>query len=128
MARPCKRRRICAMPGWGRFGPEGNRGNDWRTVTMTLDEYESIRLIDLEGMTQEQCAEQMDVARTTAQAIYNGARKKLAECLVNGRELVITGGDYVLCDGHSGACGGGYCRRCWRKGQAKITHKEDSEA
>ena len=125
MARPCKRRRICAMPGCGRFGPEGSRGSDRQAVTMTLDEYESIRLIDLEGMTQEQCAAQMNVARTTAQAIYNGARKKLAKCLVNGQELMITGGDYVLCDGHSGVCGGGRCRRCGHEGRAKMDYKED---
>lgn len=127
MARPCKRRRICAMPGCERFGPKGNRGDNRRAVTMTLDEYESIRLIDLEGMTQEQCAVQMNVARTTAQAIYNSAREKLAECLVNGQELVITGGDYVLCDEHSGACGGRHCRRCGREEQTEMNHKEDSE-
>lgn len=56
MPRPCKRRRICEIPACERFVPSGKRtGND--IVVMTLDEYESIRLIDLECMTQEQCAE-----------------------------------------------------------------------
>lgn len=64
---------------------------------MTLDEYESVRLIDLEGLTQEQCAAQMGVARATAQTIYGSARTKLAEFLVRNRELVITGGPYELC-------------------------------
>lgn len=112
MPRPCKRRRICALPGCGHFGPKGTAAQ-CPAITMTLDEFETIRLIDLEGMTQEQCAVQMNVARTTAQAIYNSARVKLAECLVNQKELSIKGGDYVLCDGSAKSCGCGQCKhRC----------------
>ncbi len=77
---------------------------------MTVDEYEAIRLIDLEGFTQEECAGQMNVARTTVQGIYTGARKKLAESLVNGKVLLIEGGKYRLCDGSGSGCGRG-CRR-----------------
>lgn len=122
MPRPCKRRRICAMPGCGRFGPKGNwegQEMDRPAITMTLDEYESIRLIDLEGMTQEQCAAQMGVARTTAQAIYNSARAKLAECLVGGRELVIEGGNYQLCDGQAKGCS--RCRHRCRKNDGESS-------
>ena len=71
---------------------------------MTLDEFETIRLIDLENMTQEQCARQMNVARTTVQSIYESARSKLAECLVNRKELSIEGGDYTICDGKASGC------------------------
>lgn len=103
MSRPCKRRRICAEPSCGRFGPlEKKDGAE--TIVMTLDEFETIRLIDLEGMSQQQCAEQMNVARTTVQAIYGSARLKLARCLVNERELKIEGGDYEVCGGRKG-CG-----------------------
>ena len=63
---------------------------------MTLDEYEAIRLMDLENLQQEQAAAQMGVARTTVQLIYNNARRKLADCLVNGKRLVIEGGDVAL--------------------------------
>ena len=49
MPRPCKRRRICAQPACGHFGPVGATGADRPVIIMTLDEYESIRLIDLEG-------------------------------------------------------------------------------
>ena len=95
MPRPCKRRRVCAEPLCRGFGPPDRDAQG--TVAMALEEFEAIRLIDFEGMTQEECAAQMDVARTTVQAIYAAARKKLAECLVLGRQLVISGGEYELC-------------------------------
>ena len=113
MPRPRKRRRVCRMPGSMSFGPlEG--GDDRSVIAMTVDEFEAVRLIDLEGLSQEECAEQMMVARTTAQAIYNSARLKLAECLVKGMTLSIGGGNYVLCGGQSSGCECGRCRakRC----------------
>lgn len=122
MPRPCKRRRICAAPGCNSFGPQ--RGSAGEVIVMTLDEYETIRLIDLDGMTQEECARQMDVARTTAQAIYTSARKKLAECLVGAKELRIEGGEYELCDGQNRLCHrrhcGGHCRRHMETTGGKI--------
>ena len=86
-------------------------------VTMTIDEYETIRLIDRQGFTQEECSKQMGVARTTVQGIYDSARKKLADALVNGKVLLIEGGNYVLCDGFEETCSCGGCRRhtCGRK-------------
>ena len=122
MPRPCKRRRICSMPGCGRFGPKDAKGAEKKStpVIMTVDEFETVRLIDLEGMTQEECAERMNVARTTAQAIYNSARIKLAECLVNRKELRIEGGDYELCDGSAGTAG---CRNCCRRKEGKNSMK-----
>jgi predicted DNA-binding protein (UPF0251 family) len=95
MPRPRKCRRICRMPEITNFGPQS--GNKLEPIIMAVDEYESIRLIDLEGLTQEETAERMNVARTTVQSIYNCARKKLAQCLVNGNPLLIQGGDIELC-------------------------------
>ena len=63
---------------------------------MSLDEYEAIRLLDHLGLTQEACAVRMGVARTTVTAIYDSARKKLADALVNGKTLQIRGGSYAL--------------------------------
>ena len=82
--------------------------NELFVVNMSIDEYETIRLIDLAGFTQEKCANQMAIARTTVQAIYNEARQKIAKSLVHGYVLIIEGGDYKLCDGleHSCECGG----------------------
>lgn len=78
---------------------------------MTVDEYETIRLIDLNGLTQEECGVSMNVARTTVQAIYGSARKKLAELLVNAGELSVKGGDYILCDGEQFGRGCGCCNK-----------------
>jgi len=111
MSRPRKWRKVCCLPESNQFGPLNPRNNQEYLVTMTVDEYETIRLIDSEGFTQEECAEQMNIARTTVQRIYNDARKKLAESLVNGKVLRIEGGDYKLCDGLEKSCGCGGCYR-----------------
>lgn len=116
MARPKKWRNVCCLPINDRFGPLDVKINQESFVTMTIDEYETIRLIDLEGFTQEECAGQMNVARTTIQGIYSDARKKLAESLVNEKMLMIEGGEYKLCDGleKSCRCGGCFRHRCNR--------------
>jgi len=121
MPRPRKCRRVCCMPANQSFGPIDKTLNDQKIIFMTVDEFETIRLIDLEGLSQEECAKQMDVARTTAQAMYNSARVKLAECLVNGHRLQISGGDFVLCDGESR--GHGCCGHCCKK--RCLQHNED---
>ena len=77
MPRPCKRRRVCALPERLRFGPAGQSAGE--PIRMGVDEFETIRLIDLEGLTQEACAGQMQVSRATVQAIYGAARRKLAQ-------------------------------------------------
>lgn len=102
------------MPGNQSFGPLDGSPRERKVIVMTVDEFEAIRLIDLEGLNQEECSERMAVARTTVQAIYNSARVKLAECLVKGMELSISGGDYILCSEEPCGCGHGHCqkRRC----------------
>lgn len=97
MPRPPKLRKICEMPHYRDFGPKGQRGRNSDRMTLTLDEFEAIRLIDYEEMTQEACALHMNVARTTAQKIYNSARKKIATMFVNGQNIRIEGGKYELC-------------------------------
>jgi len=111
MPRPRKWRKVCCLPESDRFGPLDTADGQENTIKMTIDEYETIRLIDLQGFTQEECANQMHIARTTVQASYNAARKKLAESLVNGKVLKIEGGDYKLCDGLEPDCGCGGCQR-----------------
>lgn len=110
MARPIKWRKVCCLPENNRFGPLDAHVDTKNFVKMTVDEYETIRLIDLEGFTQEECAGKMNVARTTVQGIYIEARRKLADSLVNGKVLLIEGGEYRLCNGFGENCGRG-CNR-----------------
>ncbi len=123
MPRPVKSRRVCCLPRVTSFGPLKAEG-ETRLVQLTVDEYETIRLIDYVGMTQEMCAETMQVARTTVQAIYESARRKLACALVEGTLMRIEGGAYQLCERRS-ACGCGLaCHGCPRRaaegGQSMI--------
>ena len=111
MSRPFKWRRVCCLPENNRYGPLNAAADESAIVQMSVDEYETIRLIDAEGYTQEACAEHMNVSRSTIQSIYDSARKKLSDSLVYGKVLWIEGGEYRLCDGASRGCGGGGCHR-----------------
>ena len=108
MPRPKKYRKVCHFPGTLVFRPEESL-QEKEPVVLTVDEYETIRLIDREGLSQEEVGARMRVARTTVQLIYASARKKLADVLVEGRSLRIEGGDYRLCDGDVTACGQKAC-------------------
>ena len=98
MPRPRKQKIICSLPRCRAFAPFDGTGAG-EAVVLNVEEFETIRLIDHEGLDQAQCAEEMGVARSTVQRLYNDARCKIAQCLVDGRALEISGGDYVLCQG-----------------------------
>ena len=110
MPRPRKCRRVCRMPDNTAFVPV-NGGQKDRTVVLTVDEYEALRLIDKVGLSQEECGSYMSIARTTVQQIYTVARKKVADALVDGLPLRIEGGDYQLCEEQGENCSCGHCRR-----------------
>lgn len=113
MPRPRKWRKVCCMPVNRRFGPLDQQDVHQGIVEMTVDEYETIRLIDYQGMNQEECADQMSIARTTVQRIYNDARRKLADLIVGGSILTIEGGDFELYGGVKPCC-------CTEKGKRKC--------
>ncbi len=90
MPRPFRCRRIEQLPVYRSFSPDDIEVAE--TVCMTVDEFEALRLLDDEGLTQEACAVRMNIARTTVTAIYESARRKVADALVHGKRLLITGG------------------------------------
>lgn len=112
MPRPIKCRKVCSLPDNNIYGPIGTEKESLKTINMTIDEYETIRLIDYEGLNQEECATQMNVARTTAQRIYNNARSKLSISLIEGKTILIEGGDYILCDESKFD---GKCNKCCKR-------------
>lgn len=107
MARPVKVRRVCEEPKYTRFVPAGAECSE--PVFLTTEEYEVIRLVDHQKMTHEECALQMGISRSTVTEIYDSARTKIADALINGRELCIEGGNYRVCKG-------GECSDCKKKG------------
>lgn len=115
MPRMKRQRRVCGMPRFVSFSSAGGDTSADDAVVMTVEEYETVRLIDGEEMTQEECAGYMQVARTTVQQIYADARKKIAQLLVEGRPLLIDGGNYRLCDGKGRQC---VCCRCRGRGNS----------
>ena len=97
MSRPRIPKRVCDFPQVDTITPSGKSGTGSEIVNMSVEEYEVMRLIDNEDLNQEQCAEVMGVARSTVQRLYNDARKKIADSIINVKVLKISGGDYTMC-------------------------------
>lgn len=120
MSRPRKWRKVCCLPESDLFGPLNGEQEANDEIVMTVEEYETIRLIDLEAMTQEECAERMQVARATVQSIYKEARQKIAQAIVIGQRLRIEGGTYQLYKGRDPQ---GQCHRCRRRQGRRLENQ-----
>lgn len=112
MPRPKCCRQIGVMPGKTCFQPEGATASSFEAVLLTLDEYEAIRLADLEGLYQEQAASRMNISRQTFGRIVEAAHRKVADVLVNGKVLKIEGGSVSMKAERSVRCP--RCRRAFR--------------
>jgi len=95
MARPVKCRRVEFLPEDTYFVPFDKRKCEIEDIVLKVEELEAMRLKDIEGLTQEECAARMQVSRQTFQNIINSARKKVAEALTQGKAIRISGGNYV---------------------------------
>ena len=117
MPRPPHCRRISGMPDCRVFKPQGKPRSVLDEVTLTEDEWEAIRLADLEGLYQEQAAGQMNISRQTFGRIIESAHRKIADVLVNGKSLLIEGGSVEMTGPPAGIGPGrrhgrGHGRRC----------------
>ncbi len=96
MARPFIKRRICCMPEANYFKPAGIPLNRIDEISLTFDEYEALRLGDLEELYQEDAAKEMNISRQTFGNIIHSAHKKIAESIVYGKAIKIEGGEYKM--------------------------------
>ncbi len=90
--RPKKTRWIKCSPGQRCFRPQGSIRRKLEGIILTIDEFEAMRLADLEGLTQAQVARQMKVHRSTVSRILANARRKISDALVNIKAIKVEGG------------------------------------
>lgn len=125
MPRPQRCRRICREPVANHFQSNENPENS--SVALSLDEFEVLRLVDYENKTHEQCGALMDISRSTVTEIYESARHKLADALVNSKDITIGGGHYRLCDGSAAPlCGKQCCKASTSENKMIRAKKGDS--
>ena len=108
MPRPKQDRKISIPPLMKGFKPFGIPRRMLSSVSLLYDEYEAIRLLDYEGMNQDQAALQMNVSRPTLTRIYEKARKTIAQALVEGKMIMIEGGNVQFDRAWY------RCRRCYK--------------
>ncbi len=107
MARPTKWRKIENIPVIPYFIPSESAQVDLPEIVLLLEELEAVRLKDLEGLEQEECAQKMEVSRPTFQRILIAAREKIADSLINGKVIHIEGGNFTrnICPVRCESCG-----------------------
>jgi predicted DNA-binding protein (UPF0251 family) len=96
MSRPIKWRKIEHIPAIPYFVPSEKDIEELPENILKLEELEAIRLKDLVGLEQGECAEHMEVSRPTFQRILLSAREKVADSLINGKKIRIEGGNFTL--------------------------------
>ena len=87
-------RAVAGVPRITLFKPAGVPARELEQLQLAVDELEALRLVDLEGLTQEQAAEEMGISRQTVGRVLERGRAKVAEALVGGKAILIGGGRY----------------------------------
>jgi len=95
MPRPRRYRRVGFQPDVTYFKPAGVPMRGLVDSILALEEFEALRLKDLEGLDQSDCAEKMDISQPTFHRLVLSARKKVADAIVNGKAIKIEGGNYI---------------------------------
>ncbi len=87
--RPCLRRRIRGRPQSFYFKPSGIPVRELENVTLTLAEFEAVRLVDFEQIPQTKAAKKMEISQPTLSRILTSARKKISEAIIKGKAIEI---------------------------------------
>jgi len=93
MPRPKKDRIVHRPPLFTSFKPIGIVGRTLEAITLSLDEFEAIRLADYMGMEHSEAAEEMEISRSTFTRLIEKARNKISHFLIEGKGLFIEGGN-----------------------------------
>jgi len=96
MVRPRICRRVRFNPNITYFKPRGIPLRELEEVILPVDECEAVRLKDLEGLEQEECAKKMNISQPTFHRLVLSARKKIADAIINGKAIKIEGGNFRL--------------------------------
>ena len=96
MGRMPKWRCVASIPEVTYFKPVGIPYRTLEEIRLFVEETEAIRLKDLEGLEQEECAKRMNVSRPTFHRVLVAARGKLADALLNGKAIRIEGGNFEM--------------------------------
>lgn len=94
MPRPRRRRRVNYLPSFTCFGPRDLKTED--EVMLSLDEFEAVRLKDLEQLSQEEAAKRMNISQPTFHRLLHNARRKIAQAIISGKNIKIGGGNVVI--------------------------------
>ena len=96
VGRPTKWRRVGLIPQVTYFKPVGLPLTALEEVCLSVEEAEALRLKDLQGLEQEECADQMNISRPTFQRLLGAARRKVADALIHGKAIKIDGGNFEM--------------------------------
>jgi len=107
MPRPRRRRRVRYRPDITFFRPEGVKESYLEESILTVDEFEAVRLKDLEGLDQEEAAKKMNISQPTFHRLITAARKKIADAIVKGKAIKIEGGVFRMVGPGRGSGGRG---------------------
>jgi len=96
MVRPKICRRVLLNPNFVYFKPQGIPLRGLKEIILTVEEFEAIRLKDLEGLEQFECSKKMNVSQPTFHRIVSLARKKISDAIINGKAIKIEGGNFKI--------------------------------
>jgi len=103
MPRPRLTRKVFKEPGVNYFKPAGIKMSDLEESILKVEEFEAVRLKDLEEMDQDKAAEKMGISQPTFHRLVSTARKKIADAIINGKAIRIDGGSFE-CVGRGHRC------------------------